>query len=299
MYRAAYIDRISRTRPASPGCARLWVLVPKSMGSSQRRAGRRGLRSQAAEEAQCGKSRKAASAASIFSRGTSRWVHQAGARTQRRQNAAQREMRPEGRNVPLRNVDIEDVGLRRVGFQTQRPQPGREMLRIGMILGKPPHMMLQGVEARRREHPRLPHSASQCLAPSPRLRDEFRGPQQHRSGRGAQTLRQADRHRIEAVDGDPLVDLKLHDGVENSRAVQMGGKTLRVRELGGLPQIGRRQYPPADGIFKCQEPSAREMDVLGFDRLGDSVDRYPPIRIVLQGLRLMLPSTAAPPCSYL
>ncbi len=155
-----------------------------------------------------------------------------------------------------------------------------------MILRQQLHMVLQGIQSRCRQYAGLPHAAAQRLAPAPRVHDEISGTQQHRSGGRAQTLRQAHRHRIEARDGGALVNLQLHDGVKDARAVQMGAKAPGVSKLRDLPLVSRRQHAPPDGILERQQPRRRKMDVPGFDGLGDAFERDSAVRLILQRLRL-------------
>ena len=99
-------------------------------------------------------------------------------------------------------------------------------------------------------------------------------------------MREAHRHRIEAGHGGAFIDVQLHDGIEHPRAVQMRAQAARVGKFRDLPQIIRLQHPAADRIFERQQPRAREMDIVGFDGIGDALNRDAAVRLILERLRL-------------
>ena len=83
----------------------------------------------------------------------------------------------------------------------------------------------------RGEDSRLPHAAAQHLAPAPRGPDEVAPAAQHRADRRAEPLRQAHRHRIEALRDRPRRHALLHRGVPQPRAVEVQREPCAVGEL--------------------------------------------------------------------
>ena len=86
--------------------------------------------------------------------------------------------------------------------------------------------------------------------------------------------------------GLALADAVGDDRVVDARAVQMGGEAARMREIGRILQILARQHPARDGVFERQQARAREMHIVGLDRMREIVDRDRAIGLVVQGLRL-------------
>ncbi len=65
-----------------------------------------------------------------------------------------------------------------------------------VVVGEPVEVVLQGVEARRRQDADLPHTAAQPLPPPVRALHRLRRPRQRRADRRAQTFRERDHDRI-------------------------------------------------------------------------------------------------------
>ena len=148
--------------------------------------------------------------------------------------------------------NVQDIGL---GGWTRNPSSATPVrgIGVGVILRQLPHMMLQRIHSRRGEHTGLPHAAAQGLAPTPRLLDEIPRAQQHRSGRSAETFRQAHGYGVEAGHRGGWIDLQFHDGIENACSVQMGAQGMSVRKVRDLLQVRRLQHPSADGVFSASK----------------------------------------------
>ena len=115
-----------------------------------------------------------------------------------------------------------------------------EKLGVGMILGQLLRTLLQGDEACRRQNPRLPHAAAERLAIDAAAIDQLCTAHQQRSYRRAQSLRQAEHHRIGF--GSQLRDRNSErDGsIEHARAVEMHWQSRVVRLVANFVEI-----PPA------------------------------------------------------
>ena len=90
-------------------------------------------------------------------------------------------------------LDDHDVGVdgRRVDAAGLGQQPG-----VGVVVGEPVDVVVEGVEPGRGQDPGLPHAAAHPLAPDARLGDRVGGADHERADRGTEALGQADRHDV-------------------------------------------------------------------------------------------------------
>src|SRR5207249_10931154 len=112
--------------------------------------------------------------------------------------------------------------------------------RVAVVAGEPLDVVLERVEAGRGEHARLPHRAAEDLARTARAGDEVAAAKQHGSGRRAQTLRQAARHRVEARAELLYRRVEMHGGIEDARAIETCRKAAPLGEPERLFEIGAR-----------------------------------------------------------
>ena len=143
------------------------------------------------------------------------------------------ELRPADRSA----LDIEVDQVRpwtavslRAAESFERVDAGGQAGRVGMILGETVDVMLERVQAGGRENSGLTHPAADRLAHAPRLVDERTGAAQDRAHRCAETLRQADRHLIGAVGECARLDVERNRSVEQARAVEVNGETVRLNK---------------------------------------------------------------------
>src|SRR5882757_2438425 len=94
-----------------------------------------------------------------------------------------------------RDVDVENIGLRKLHLQANVAKSDGEKLRVGMILREAFDIVFQRVEAGCRKDSDLPHPSSQSFSPAQCGADDVVGTQEHRACRRAQSLRQANRYR--------------------------------------------------------------------------------------------------------
>ena len=76
-------------------------------------------------------------------------------------------------------------------------KPAGEAPRVGVVVGKPGDMMVEGMDARRREQSRLAHAAAELLAESPGALNEVLRSDERTAHRGAEPLREADREGVD------------------------------------------------------------------------------------------------------
>ena len=164
---------------------------------------------------------------------------------------------------------------------------------VGMVVGQPFHMMLQRVQAGRRQQARLPHAAAHHLAPATRPGNEVAAAQQHAADRRPQALAQAHADTVKAGHQTPFRCLQClagcarsHYGIEQACAVQMRLQTMLAGQRPGLNHIRRRQHLAANAVFKRQQTRARKVRIIGLDGGGDAGQRQAAIGIMVQRLRL-------------
>ena len=111
---------------------------------------------------------------------------------------------------------------------------------VGVVLGQPGDVMLQGVQRGGGQHPRLPHAAAQHLAVPHRLGNQRPRPGQGRPDRRTQPLAETDAHRVEPLGPAGRIDARGHHGIEQPGAVEMGPQSLARRPSGRSPRRPRR-----------------------------------------------------------
>ena len=122
------------------------------------------------------------------------------------------------------------------------------------------------VTTRRGDDSRLPHAATQHLAPAARRLDEIAAAAEDGADRRAESFRQADGNRVEVLRDRARLDTLLHRGVPQARAVEVHGETVAVGDLFHRGGVARRQHAPADRVLERDEARPGEMRVVGLDR---------------------------------
>src|SRR6185437_12045276 len=119
-----------------------------------------------------------------------------------------------------------------------------------------------------------------------RPQDEVALSTQHGTHGCAESLREAQRHRVEVTadrgDGDP----EFHRGIESARAIQVQPEPVRVGERACALQVVGRQHLAAYRVLQAQQAGAREMVVVGLDRGGNLPEIETAVRAELERLRL-------------
>ncbi|CUZ15162.1 Uncharacterised protein [Serratia marcescens] len=155
-----------------------------------------------------------------------------------------------------------------------------------MVFAQPRDVMLQRVEAGRRQDAGLTQPAAGHLAPAQRALNEGFAAAQQRSDRRAQPFRQANGEGVAVLHDLFQRQVQRHGGVEDARAVDMQRQLPLAGKLPRLLQVGLRQDSAADGVFQAQQPGAGEVDIVGFDGGGELVQRQRAVRVSLDRLRL-------------
>ena len=186
-----------------------------------------------------------------------------------------------------RDADEHHVRLRRVDLEAaDAGEPGGEALGVGMILGEPLDVVLEGVEPGRGDDARLPHRTAQDLAGTLRALDHGPGSDQHRPGRRAEPLGQAHRHRVETAAELGHRRPELHRGVEDARAVEVRREAAPLRQRDRGREIRPPEDAAADRVLERDEARAREVRVVGLDRRLDIREVERAVRAVRERLRL-------------
>ena len=120
---------------------------------------------------------------------------------------------------------------------------------MDVVVGQPLHVVVQGVQARGRQDPGLPHPTPEALAPHSRLGHGVPAAHQQRADRGAESLGQAHRHHV----GDRAVLTQRgagrHVGVPDPGAVEvhLGSHGFRVG-LQGSKVLDREDRSPGEVV---------------------------------------------------
>ena len=134
---------------------------------------------------------------------------------------------PRGRDVrpcvrPVEHHDVR-VDTHRVDAAGLRQQPG-----VGVVLGEPVDVVVEGVRRPGREDAHLPHPAPEPLAPDPRLGDGGFRPDEHRADRGAEPLGEAHGQHVDLGAVRRQRRARGHVRVPEPRAVQVHGHADRA-----------------------------------------------------------------------
>ena len=130
------------------------------------------------------------------------------------------------------DVEIDHIGLNRRRIEVQTVDPGQPLgqgLSVGVILGQAVDMMLQGVNAGRRDDPGLAHGAAELMFEAPSLVDEIAVARQHPADRTAQALRQIDPHTVAGRREIGGADARGDHRVEQPRAIHVQRQPMLSR----------------------------------------------------------------------
>ena len=175
-------------------------------------------------------------------------------------------------------------------------EPLSEPLRVLVIAREPFHVVLQHVEAGGRDDADLAHGAAQHLAGAPGLVDEVPRAAEHRAGRGAEPLGEADRHSVEVTGDVARLDPEVDRGVEEAGAVEVLGEVELVRERLRLRKVVDGEDLAALGVLEAEESALRVVDVVArFDGRPHRVEGQGPVRREVEGLRLDPAEGGGPP----
>ena len=95
-------------------------------------------------------------------------------------------------HVRISNVHEDHVRLSRCSLIAQRTQALLQQFCVKVILCEPLDVVLQGIQSGRCQYAGLAHSATGDLAPSSRLPDKLRTPQQNRTSWSPEPLGKTD-----------------------------------------------------------------------------------------------------------
>src|SRR5882672_3833058 len=115
-----------------------------------------------------------------------------------------------------------------------------ERPRVGMVLCQPIDHGFERDQPGRRDYARLPHSATESLAPPPRLVDRVRAAAEHAPGRAAETFGEAEGNRVTARSDGGDVRSACDCGVEHPGAVEVHAQAQSTGSLIGGAQVFQR-----------------------------------------------------------
>ncbi len=135
-----------------------------------------------------------------------------------------------------------------------------------MILREPLDVVIERVETRRGDDPRLAHRAAEPVLLDPRLRHQLGGAGKQRAKGTAEPFREAERHRVEIAADLCRRNPERNRGVGDSRAVQM----RREAELAGGLHDGAQLVWLPDGaagarvrVLNRNHRGARDVEPVG------------------------------------
>ena len=210
------------------------------------------------------------------------------------QHAMLRQLRQQGGSMTPCDIDKHDVGLRRAHRQgVNARQALGQPLRQRMVLRQTLDVVIERVRRRGCQHARLAHATAQHLAPAQRAGDQGARAAQRRADRRAQPLAEAHRDAVE-IAGDVSrrgigVQARFRRGdrgIEQARAVQVGGQAMRTGQAGRLRQIGECHRVTVPGVFQAQQAGTGKVDVVGLDRCSDVGQLHLAAGALRQRLRL-------------
>src|SRR5690606_31914296 len=121
-------------------------------------------------------------------------------------------------------------------------------LGVGVILGEPFDVVIEGIARGRGEQTSLPPAAAESFAEATGLLDVVARADERRADRRAETFAEADAHGVEQpaplLRGNPAGD----DSVEEAGAVEVAGQTVRGGPGGDLFHLRERQDAPAAAV---------------------------------------------------
>ena len=136
--------------------------------------------------------------------------------------------------------------------------------------------MLEGIEGRGGDDPRLSHPAAEELPQPTGLADRLARAGQCRADRCPEALREADRDRVEIMPPLPSRPARRHDRVHEPGAVQVHGQVMLVRPSADLGDTLDRVDPAAAAIVRvlqADQPRPDVMGVVGTDETAQVVER--------------------------
>ena len=115
-------------------------------------------------------------------------------------------------------------------------------------------MVVERVDARGRDDSGLPHRAAEEVLEATGARHRLLGAGEERAERAAETLGEAERHRVEAP-ADRRRLLPAPDrGIEQPGAVEVEAEVELVADRAQLVDLGERPDPPAGGVVRVLDP---------------------------------------------
>ena len=177
------------------------------------------------------------------------------------------------RAVEVGHGDEDDVGLRGLHLPAPVLQARGQRRGAGVVLGEPVDAV-QRHEARRGQHPALPHPAAEHLAQPPCLLDELGRARHQRADRRAEALAQADLHGVGADRQRAWRHPERDGGVPQPGAVEVHPQVRRPcrrSERGVLLGPGHGAARRVVRVLQAQERGAQR--VVGAGRSGGAADR--------------------------
>ena len=172
---------------------------------------------------------------------------------------------------PRRDVDLDEVRLDAVGIDGEA-RLGEARARAaarGVVVGEPLDVVVERVDAGRRDDPRLAHRAAEEVLQPPRLSHHLGRAGEQRAERAAEALREAERDGVEAA---PIsaASTPLAIAAFRSRAPSRWTREAELaREAARLVDLLERPDPPAARVVRVLDPD---------DARARRVDRRSPVR---------------------
>ena len=158
-----------------------------------------------------------------------------------------------------------------------------------MVVGKPIDVVLERVDARSRDDPGLPHRAAEAMLLDARLRHQLVRAGDHGPERTAETLREAERHRVEEPAEPRSGNAGCDRCVRQPRPVEMGSETELTRGLGNSLELLEWPDRPTGAVVSVLDGnhgSSRRMDPTRDERSGTHLSGADPSAVAGQPARL-------------
>ena len=148
---------------------------------------------------------------------------------------------------------------------------------VGMIVGQPIDVVIQGVERGGGQHADLPHSPAQNLAMAERLGNQIAWTGQGRTDRRPEPLAETNADGVEVLGPPRGGDAGGNHRVPEACAVKMRSQTVLAGPAAdGLDRFIGLNSPSAAvvRVFDGQQASAGEMRIVGPDQAGQLVEPH-------------------------
>ena len=158
-----------------------------------------------------------------------------------------------------RDVDLHEVrlDLLEIDGHAGRVERLGERARASVVVREPLDVVVERVEAGRRDDPGLAHRAAEEVLLAPRALHQLARAGEQRPERAAEPLREAERHRVEAAGDLGGRDAERGRRVEEPRAVEVDGEPDLARGRDDLVELVERPHAPARGVVRVLEREDR------------------------------------------